>query len=255
MKIVTPVLVACVTAGVVLALVNYRLAHASSACALKGLADAHAAVSKEVKDISAQLVVQSRGFCATVSTDMAFAMKLIVEKDASAPEVSDIAGRYMKAMNFDFLEITDAEYKILSSGHFPASAGNILTRKSAMPERAATCLYENIRGTETLSLQVKIPFTCEGVKFYCFGGIAVDTAFISRMQPFPGITLFIKQGGEILGMDDIQTMSAIKDNVIVINDKQWFAASHALPWVGEGDAPELILLKKEAGSMNLLDLL
>ena len=56
-------------------------------------------------------------------------------------------------------------------------------------------------------------------------------------------------------MEDIGTMSEIKDNEIIINDKSWLAESLTLPWTGEADIPEIIILSEEPSDFNLLDII
>ncbi len=259
MKIVIPIItafvVACITAGLILFTVNRKVAPLSRNATLKELTISANTVSRRIENLSEQLVSQVSGFCSTVAEDRDFAMKLIVEQDYSASEVADIAGRFMLAMGFDFLEVTDAKYRILSSGHFPASAGNSAAQKSSLPDSVATFLEDDIKGAGVLSLQVKIPFSCADIALYAFGGIFVDANFIAGLKPHDGVRILLKQGNEIAGMDDIETMSEIKDNTIIINDKTWLASSLTLSWAGEGNGPEIILLMEEPADFSLLDLI
>lgn len=254
-NVIVGIVVALVTAIAVLVWVNGQLKPLNRSCTLKELASTKAAVEKNIDDIAKGLLKQLKGFCASVADDRDFAMKCIVEKDYSAPEVAEIAASYMKAMGFSFLEITDADFRILSSGHFPASAGNNSLQKGNLPDSSASIMFDNIKGVDVLSLQIKIPFSCAGSPFYCIGGVVVDDDFIAGLVPHQNTRLILKHGREIIGMEDIETMSELKDNGIIINDKSWLAESLILPWVGEADAPELIILSEEPADFNLLDVL
>ncbi len=255
MKIVISILIALVTAGVVFFTVNKKIAPLSGEYALRDLETTTNSVKKNIEDLSHRLVTQLSGFCQTVADDRDFAMKLIVEKDYSAPEVADIAARYMKAMGFSFLEITDADYRILSSGHFPASAGNSAKRKKDLPEQSASFIQDNIKGTEVLSLQVKIPFSCTGAALYAFGGISADSVLIAGLRPHDGVKILLEHEGGVLGMDGVETMSEIKDNTIFINDKSWLASSLCLSQADEGNRLTLILLMEKPEDFSLIDLL
>lgn len=255
MKILTHIIAVLVTAILILFIINRGLSplHKDNATAL--LRDNRIALEKKIDEVSFRIFSQLTGFSSTVSSDRDFAMKLIVENDYHAPEVAEIASQYIHAMGFSFLEITDAEYKILSSGHFPASAGNIALAKKEMPDSTLIWIEDNIKGTSLLSIQIKIPFSCEGMKLFCIGGISVDQDFISVLKPYENSTVLLKQGSDILGMDEIETMSEIKEDRIVINDKTWLALSKSLLWVGATDEPELYILIEEPEAFSLLDLL
>lgn len=259
MKIVTNVIVgvvvALITAGLVLFIVNKQISPLQREYALKELINIKAAIEKSIDDVSSTLLYQLKGFCSTVADDRDFAMKLIVEKDYSAPEIADIAAFHMKAMGLSFLEITNADYRILSSGHFPASAGNRSLHKNNLPDSSAKFIFDNIRGTDVLSLQIKIPFSCAGERFYCIGGVIIDSSFITRIKPRQDTHIILKHGKDIIGMMDIETMSEINNNEIIINDKSWLAESLSLPWVGEDDIPKIIILSEVPSDFNLLDII
>lgn len=212
------------------------------------------AVEHNLNALSSQLIQQISQFCATVGYDRDFVMKLIVEKEYAAPEIADIAGHYMKPMGFSFLEITDSAYKILSSGHFPAQAGNKAVDKADLQDSVLTCFYDNIKGRQVLSLQVKLPFQCEGKKLYCIGGVEIDFPFIQKLSPCEGVEVFLKQGNTIVGNQNIESLSELKDNQILINDRTWLASSLAFTWSGQGEIPKLILLMKEPVKIGLTDL-
>jgi hypothetical protein len=257
MKIITPILIAGATAGLTLFgtlfAVNKHIAPCINANALKQLAMTSTTVDRSVKNISDRLRDQLTGFCTTVAEDRDFAMKLIVEQDASAPEVSEIAARYIGAMGFSFLDIIDANATILSSGHFPAYAGSRNEKKKTMRDSVATVMVENSKGTDVLTLQVRIPFTCAGTILSAIGGIVIDSSFVATLIPYDGVLVVIKKGNTVTGMPSVESMSELKDNHLIINNQSWLAAQLPLPWSGETEQPALIVLLEEPVAMTILD--
>ncbi len=256
MKILTYILLTFIITGVViLFLLEKSVAPINYDFSIKELHNNSAIVEKKLDDFSSQLLSQLIGFCTTVIDNRDFSMKLLVEKDYSAPEVADIAPSYIKAMGLSFLEITNSENTIISSGHFPASAGNKILLKNQMQDSILTCIYDDIKGKKIISLQIKIPFLCMGVKLYCYGGIALNTNFISFLQPKENVVLFLKHQKTIVGYEDIKKISEIKDNKIIINDKSWIGHSLPIHWIGETRAPEFIILLDEPLKFSLMNLL
>ena len=249
------IIVAVIVAGGILFAVNRKISSIFHDQKLLELMNMSHIVEKEINDISSNIKKQLTAFSAIVSDDRDFVMKLLVEKDFTAPEVADIAIQHMKSMGLSFLEIVDSEYKILSSGHFPASTGNISNKKKNMTDNTMTFLYDNIKGTEVLSLQLKIPFFCSDVILYCIGGIAADSDFISQIRPYKGIQILLKQENSILGMDNIETISDIEDNRIIINDKTWMVNSMSLKGVEGEKIPEIFILMEEPEMISLLDMI
>jgi hypothetical protein len=190
-----------------------------------------------------------------IAADRDFSMKLIVENDRSAPEISDIASLYIEPMNLSILEITDSNYVILSSGHFPASVGNSVAEKGSILTDSALCLSDNIKGKDTLTFQAKITFTIADQTMYCIGGYIIDEPFIEDIRPRQGVSLLLKYDGEISGMDNIETISAITDNTIIINDTTYCATKISLPYSGDRAPPEIIITIDMPQRPSLLSLL
>jgi hypothetical protein len=249
MKIVTHLLVALLSAGLVMYYLNAKLANVSKNHAIMELNTVKAIVEKNVDFIQKNILKKLRVFCGVVSENQEFIMKLAVEKDVSAPEIVDIAGNYIKVMGLSFLEIVTDSGIIISSGHFPASAGS-KSLKQLLGEDAILCITDDIKGKKVLSLQGRIRFVCSGVPLYCIGGISVDEDFINEVKPLRNTDVFLKQGNEILGIDTLRTISDIRENSIMINDKTRLAASISLPWAGQGEQPSLIILQHEPYKFN-----
>jgi hypothetical protein len=247
--------VAVIVAGGILFAVNRKISSIFYDYRLLELMNMSHIVEKEINDISLKLKKQLTDFSAMVSDDRDFVIKLLVEKDFTAPEVADIAIQHMKSMGFSFLEVVDSEFKILSSGHFPASTGNTAVKKKDMSDNTLTFIYDNVKGTEVLSLQVKIPFSCSDITLYCIGGIAVDSDFISEIKPCEEIQILLRQDNSIIGMENIETISDIENNKIIINDKAWMVNSMSLKGVEGGKKPEIFILMEKPEKMSLLDMI
>lgn len=253
MKIIIPFITAFVSVILVVFLINKEISSLNSDFCIKELQNVSQNIEKRIADISHKMFLQNKGFCETVSDDRDFSMKLLVEKDFSASEVTDISINYMKAMNFSFLEICDENNIIISSGHFSANIGNKSQNCKNMDNKSVF-VFDKIKGQDVISFQVKNVFFCADKKLQTVGGLLVDFNFISHLKPYDGIIVLFKLGQEIIGMDDIETMSDIKNNRIIINDKIWIATSLNLSSSEEGINPELIIIKEEPKKLSLIDL-
>lgn len=255
MKILTHLAVAIIVAGAILYIINKKVVTLTHDKTIVELVNMNSVVEKTIDNLSNQLLGQISAFCSTVVDDRDFAMNLLVEQDYASSEIADITGRYMNAMGFSFLEIVDSNYTILSSGHFPASIGSNASNKKELLDQRVTCLSDDIKGAKVLSLQAKKSFSCAGVKLHCIGGIKVDDQFISHLKPNDNIQILLKDKNTILGMDNIQTISDITENTIIINDKTWLATTMALTWSGDGKGPEIVILMDKPEKVTMLDLL
>jgi hypothetical protein len=245
---------AVLVAGIALAYfaVSQRLTDIPRDQALLELLHARAAVEKGLDDQSSRLSRQLEAFGEFVANDRDLAIKLIVERDRSAPEVSRIASRYMAAMDLDLLEVADSAYTLLSSGHFPASAGNSVAEKAAQITPQAAFVYDNVKGQEMLTLQARFDFAVGGeARLTCMGGFIVDSSFVSHLSPRDGLRLLFRAGDLTVGMDSIEAMSGMSDNTIIINDTTYLGTKLRLRYAGEGDAPELMLIAAQPPRVSL----
>jgi hypothetical protein len=209
--------------------------------ALVRLSDARATVERSLNDRYARLAGQLGEFARTVSGDQAFAMKLIAEHDRSAPEVSEIAQRYMAAMGFSLLEVADSSMTLLSCGQFPAAAGNPVKSAVAQLDTVPAFVQDDIQGSPALTLQAKVRCLIAESPVYCLGGIIVDNGFVAHCAPNDNVRLLLRQGRNALG-EGMKTMSEIKNGTIVVNDTTWLVSPISLPWAGQGNAPEILVM-------------
>lgn len=206
--------------------------------------------SKSFSAFTTKLEKQVKSLGQIISDDMDFAMKLSIDGDISAPEISEFALKYMDAMGFSFLEVIDTSYTILSSGHFPSSNGNIAMDLKDLPENSAVILRKELKGEKYQALLIKIPFNCAGIKLFAVGGVIIDDAFLNNLSPNSKTTVLMKIGDEIIGMN-VSTISEINDHKIIINDSTYFASSTSLSIV---ESPELIVIREEPADVTLFDL-
>ena len=180
-------------------------------------------VKKRLSMVGAKLNMQLAAFSNAVSSDKNFSLKLLVENDKSSADVVDIAGRYLKAMDFSVLEVVDSNSTIVSSGHFPASVGlsdkDHITQLSSSP----VAVEGNIMGNKVLTYQLKKEFRIADFAFYAVGGVEINEKFLSELAPFEKVKVLLKMGNKYIGMNDIRSISEIKDRKIIINDKEYFA--------------------------------
>jgi hypothetical protein len=212
---------------------------------LQQLNAAELSVKKRLTMLDTKLSAQLSAFSEAVSSDKDFSIKLLVENDKSSSDVVEIAGRYLKAMDFSVLEVVDSSNTIISSGHFPASAGlndkDHITQLSSEPAAA----IENVMGNQLLAFQLKKEFKIADYLFYAVGGIEINDKFFSELAPFENVKVLLKLGNKYIGMNDIRSISEIKDHKIIINDKEYFATQFPFPSVkSNGDALLLVVIEK-----------
>lgn len=243
MKItITALVTALVVGGIFTFIMITRQQQAQENARLATLVSAEQSVRKELKEISVFIEQQLQALSEVVAADKNFSLKILVENDRSSQQVTEIAEKFMRPMGFSVLEISDASNRILSSGHFPASAGNNNKKKMDLLTPEATAVMENIMGTPTLTLQAKRTFTIAGFKFRTSGGVTIDDAFLDRLAPNDNVTLLLKRGEEYIGKGGIRSVSPITDNQIIINDIPLPASSITLPSSGLDEELTLIVI-------------
>ena len=204
-------------------------------------------VSKRLKEMSEDIGARLSAFAAEVMADQLFSLRLLAEDNRSAPEITAKAGQFIKPMGFSVLTIIDSSSQILSSGDFPASTGNSAARKAALLADEPKLIVDHIMGKDVLTLQAKKAIRIvDSIPFYVLGGIAVDDAVLARLSPREGVVVLLKQGSAIAGMPGVKTITDVKDNKIVINDKEYGAFQLDLPFAGEGETPVLIVIVNPA---------
>jgi hypothetical protein len=209
--------------------------------AYKELAFVKQSVEHQLNSQMDLIAVQLAGFAAVVAGDREFSMKLLVEKDKSAPEVTEIAQRYLAPMALSILSITDSQYAILSCGHFPANAGSAFEAARLLGDKPAF-IMDNVKGEAMLTLQSKVQFKILDAVFYACGGMAAGKELLARLTCWPGYSILIKQGTTVLGLEKVESISDIKDSTILLNNVRYPAASIVLPFAGTGDAPQCIIM-------------
>jgi hypothetical protein len=255
MKVATHLLAAVVAAVVILLPLARRLPSMGRDFAVVELIHTRQAIQREIADISLQLVQQLSALGTAISKDRDFSMKLLVERDPSAPEVTELASKYMTAMGLQVLDVTDDKHTVLSSGHFPARAGVSAAAKVELLGPEAIFVIDDLRGVPVLTLQAKAAFTCADVPFYCMGGIVADSAFLRRLSPREGVRVLLKRGAEVTGVDSVTTMSEVKNNSIIINDETYLAASLSLPTAEDDmETTQIIVVVEEPAKTSLFAL-
>jgi hypothetical protein len=198
-------------------------------------------VEAQLKNVTDGLKTQVGAFSRVVAGDRDFSMKVLVEKDRSAPEVTEIAPHYMEPMALSVLSIVNNRDTVLSCGQFPASAGGP-SLVAGLPGDSASFVIDNVKGQMVLTLQAKARFAILDSVFFAIGGVIVDGNFCSRFSLPQGYRLLCKQGGTVIGMDHVASISDVKDNVIVLNNVSYPAVTIALPYAGSGSAPCLVII-------------
>ena len=243
MKIVLSVLISIiVTAGLMFFLMNLRISKIKNAADLDKLLVAEQTVQKRFEELSLQIASQLEAFSEVIASYKDFSLKILVENDRSSPVVTEMASQFLRPMGFSVLEITDSSWTILSSGHFPASAGNSSAEKAGRLSKKAALCTEDIMGVPTLTFQAKTTFSIAGFTFHVAGGLTLDKTLLERLTPAGNVTLVLKKGDEYIGMEGIGSISAIKDHRIIINDKEYPASEIEVSSAGLDEKVLLIVI-------------
>jgi hypothetical protein len=211
------------------------------------LAAVKTSVERRLVETTSDIKTRLSAFCKEVAGDQLFSLRLLVENNPTAPEVTNKATQFLKPMGFSLLEIADSGYTLISCGQFPASVGNSVASKGELLSDEPVILADRVMGADVLSFQAKCAFTiAESIPFYAMGGVTIDTDWLKRLSPREGVTVLLKQGATVLGLDNVKTISDVKDGKVIINDKEFAAVEIPLPHAGGTEAPRLIaVLKKE----------
>ncbi|MDO5575692.1 MAG: hypothetical protein Q4F84_01320, partial [Fibrobacter sp.] len=78
--------------------------------------------------------------------------------------------------------------------------------------------------------------------FVAVGGIEINEDFLKKLTPCDGVRVLLKHENDYSGMDDIRSVSEIKDNRIIINDKEYLAVQIEISCIGDGESPKLIII-------------
>jgi hypothetical protein len=205
-----------------------------------------AVIEKQLQNEAQCISSRLSAFSKVASSDRDFSMKLFVEANRSAPEVTDLTFRFMEPMGFSLLEITDSAQVLLSCAQFPASTGTNVADKAGLLGERAQFIVDNLKGQKVLTLQSKARFRILDTLFYCIGGRIVDEGFISQLSPGSGFRLVLKQGDMVLGMNNNRRISDFKDSTVVIDATVYPAVSIPLPFAGKEETPFLILINEKA---------
>jgi hypothetical protein len=211
------------------------------------LAALKTSVEQRLKETTIDIKTRLSAFCKEVAGDQVFSLRLLVEGNPTAPEVTNKATQFLKPMGFSLLEIADSGYTLISCGQFPASVGNNVASKGELLADEPVVLADRVMGADVLSFQAKCAFTiAESINFYAMGGVVIDGDWLKRLTPRKGVTMLLKQGATVLGLDNVKTISDVKDGKVIINDKEYAAVEIPLPHAQSAEAPVLIaVLKKE----------
>jgi hypothetical protein len=231
--------IAAFIAGVLLAggifffVMRHQTGRSGEASATRELIATREAVAKRLQETGIDIASRLAAFAQEVASDQLFSLRLLVENNASAPEVTGKAAQFMVPMGFSLLEIVDSSSTILSSGHFPASRGDRIQEKAMKMSTEPTVVEDAVMGQKTLTLQAKSAFTiADSIRFYVIGGVVVDEQFLAGLSPRENVKVLLRNGDAVMGMKDVRTISEVKDAAVIINDKKYPALQLPLPAAG-----------------------
>jgi hypothetical protein len=198
-------------------------------------------VQKNMRLISTEINNKLTSFADAVAGDQVFSLRLLGEQDRSSPDVTQFASKYIKPMGFSVLDIIDSSSMVVSSGAFIASVGGLVTEKISVLGKRPGFYMDKIMGERVLTFQAKKEFRMADIPFYVSGGCRVDKGFLEKLAPDDSCGLFIKVGDEIVANDTIRTVSDLKNQKIIINDKEYDAVAIPLAASDASIVPQLFV--------------
>jgi hypothetical protein len=203
-------------------------------------------INSQILNQSQKLSEQLSAFSKVIASDREFSMKLLVENNRSAPEVTEAAVRYMEPMGLSILEISDSQHVLLSCGEFEANAGTSIAGKEALLGEKGVFIEDAIKGKSELTMQAKAKFKILDGQYYCCGGFIVDDKFLKQVDPGNGFKFFFKQGQKVFGLENAEGLSNLTDSTVVMNAKTYPVMSFALPIAaGSAEALSCIVLQNK----------
>lgn len=201
------------------------------------------AIEQKERDIAERLAA----FAEATKSDQMFSLRLLAENNPTAPEVNARASKFLGPMGFSFLDITDSAGTILSSGRFPASAGNSIARKMTQLSGEPRFMEDNLMGVAVPTLQAEALFkVADCITFHALGGIVIDSALLSRLSPCEGVTVFLRYDTTTMGLPNVQKISDVRNRRIMINDKEYPAVQLPFSTVdGKAEPILIVVLMKE----------
>ena len=201
-------------------------------------------INSQILNQSQKLSEQLSAFSKVIASDREFSMKLLVENNRSAPEVTEAAVRYIEPMGLSILEISDSQHVLLSCGEFEANAGTSIAGKEALLGEKGVFIEDVIKGKSELTMQVMVKFNILDAHYYCCGGFVVDDKFLKQIDPGNGFKFFFKQGQKVFGLENAEGLSNLTDSTVVMNAKTYPAMSFTLPVAtGSTEALSCIVLQ------------
>lgn len=201
-------------------------------------------VKKSLDNVYLSIQEQLTNFADLIASDRDFSISIFVENNSSSPTITQMAPNFIKPMGFSFLEIVDSLGVILSCGNFPASAGNSIKEKLASLSEEVTVYKDNIKGKPMLTLQARKSFKIADFKFYVMGGFLLDERLLKILLPGKNVLLILKHGSEYVATENIGSVSSVKNNIVIINDKEYPASEIALPVAEKNDSFSLLVVLK-----------
>lgn len=202
-------------------------------------------VQTRLDDLNKEIRERLSAFAEVLQDDRDFSMKLLLEKDPSSEVVREAAIRFRKPLGFSFLEITDDGGEILSCGHFPASAGLSSGEKVRALTESPSTYVDKYKGEQVLTYQAKKTFQLLESPLNVVGGIRIDDNFLQKLGEYASARVILKDGMTIMGMDNIHSISEMQGNQIIINDRQYEAASVTLPSADDATRTLIIIPKHQ----------
>ncbi len=211
--LLTAIIAAIIASGGTLYYLSTRVPEIDSALKERRLKENAEMTSSSLKNKLSAFEEDIQNFSDVLSSDRAFTLRLIVERDRTAPEVKGITEKYLPLLRLDYLKITDTRDRELSS-----AGPEIDTVHSEPDEPGRVYLREVSADSErVLAFEYSVPVDISGKKLLCRGGRILDSAFLSGILP-PSAGGIVKKDSVVITSREVSTISELRDNSIVIDN-------------------------------------
>ncbi len=199
---------------------------------------------------------------ATISADNRFRLAVGGGREDLKSYLVDFAPRHMSLMNLDMLQIQDERGRVISSGHFRQSFGQVdaaLPRQLALVPDAQALIPARSPEGSFLALARTMSVVLGGKTFNIIGGISLDTDHLRDLSRDDDLDVVITWPGGLLSTSDTLTeelarASRPEEIPFMLRSGHAIVRSSEWPMILEGqpDTAQLVVTHSQTSLKNTL---